>query len=121
MLNLLSNDEVIEINQDPLGKAARLMSDENGLQIWLKPLEDGSYSVGLFNTAAFGKTPESYFNWGNEKPTRFTFDFQKIGLQGKFKLRDLWRQKDLGTFNGSFQTAINHHGVVMLRLIPIIK
>jgi alpha-galactosidase len=115
-LNLLTNDEIIEINQDPLGKAARLMADENGVQIWLKPLEDGSYAVGLFNTAAFGKTPESYFHWGNEKPASFTFDFQKIGLRGKFKLRDVWRQKDLGTFNDSFKTSINHHGVVMLRM-----
>ena len=92
------------------------MADENGVQMWLKPLEDGSHVVGLFNTAAFGKTPESYFHWGNEKPVSFTFDFQKIGLRGKFKLRDLWRQKDLGTFKDSFQTDINHHGVVMLRM-----
>ncbi|QDK80610.1 alpha-galactosidase [Spirosoma sp. KCTC 42546] len=116
-LNLLANDEVIEINQDPLGKAARLVRDEDGVQIWLKPLEDGSYAVGLFNTADFGKTPQSYFHWGTEVPKSFTFDFAKIGLKGNYKLRDVWRQKDLGTFNGSFKTDIRHHGVVMLKLV----
>lgn len=116
-LNLLTNDEVIEINQDPLGKPGRLILDENGVQIWVKPLEDGSYAVGLFNTADFGKTPQTYFNWGTETAKSFTFDFAKAGLTGKYKLRDVWRQKDLGTFTGSFKTAIRHHGVVMLRLV----
>lgn len=117
-LNLLSNDEVIEINQDPLGKGGRLLLEENGIQVWVKPLEDGSSAVGLFNTGNYGKTPESYFNWGNETAKPFIFDFAKVGLQGKFNLRDVWRQKNLGTFNGSFSTEIRHHGVVMLRMFP---
>ncbi len=116
-LNLLTNDEVIEINQDPLGKSARLVSDENGVQIWVKPLEDGSYAVGLFNVGDFGKTPESYFRWGDETPKPFIFDFNKMGLKGNFKLRDVWRQKDLGTFKDVFKTDIRHHGVVMLRMV----
>ncbi len=118
-LNLLTNDEVIEINQDPLGKSARLLSHEDGVQIWVKPLADGSYSVGLFNIANFGKTPETYFRWGDEIAKNYTFDFTKIGLKGKFKLHDVWRQKDLGTFNGSFNTEIRHHGVVMLRMFSV--
>ncbi|MGV3560990.1 NPCBM/NEW2 domain-containing protein [Larkinella arboricola] len=118
-LNLLTNDEVIAINQDPLGKSARLLVEENGVQIWVKPLEEGSFAVGLFNVADFGKTPQSYFRWGNEKPRDYSLDLAKIGLTGKYKLRDVWRQKDLGVFTGSFQTAIRHHGVVMLKVIPV--
>lgn len=117
-LNLLINDEVMEINQDPLGKPAKLILEENGVQIWVKPLEDGSYAIGLFNVADYGETPESYFRWGDEKPDFFTFDFTKIGLKGKFKLRDMWQQKDLGNFKDSFTTDIRHHGVVMLRMFP---
>ncbi len=117
-LNLLTNDEIIEVNQDPLGKPARMMADEKGVQIWVKPLEDGSYGVGIFNTADFGKTPQSYFRWGNEQSRQFIFDFAKSGLMGKYKIRDLWRQRDLGEFSGSIKTEINHHGVVMLRLFP---
>ncbi|MEZ0484651.1 NPCBM/NEW2 domain-containing protein [Fibrella aquatica] len=117
-LNLLTNDEVIEIDQDPLGKSARLVVNENGMQIWLKPLADGSYAVGLFNVGDFGKTPASYFRWGDEKPKSFTFDFKNVGLTGKYRLRDVWRQQDLGIFTGSFKTDIRYHGVVMLRAFP---
>ncbi|MEI6275598.1 MAG: NPCBM/NEW2 domain-containing protein [Prolixibacteraceae bacterium] len=118
-LNLLTNDEVIEINQDPLGKPARLLAEEHGVQIWVKPMQDGSFAVGLFNTADFGKTPPSYFRWGDEQQKKFSFDFEKVGLKGKYKIRDLWRQKDLGNFDGSFNTEIGHHGVVLVRLDKI--
>jgi alpha-galactosidase len=118
-LNLLTNDEVIEINQDPLGKPARLVADEQGVQTWLKPMEDGSYAVGLFNIDGFGNTAESYFRWGDEPLKSFEFDFAKIGLNGKWRIRDVWKQKDDGVFTGSIKTAIRHHGVVMLRLFPV--
>ncbi len=117
-LNLLTNDEVIEVNQDPLGKPARLVADEDGIQVWLKPLADGSYAVGLFNIAHFGKTPESYFRWGDEKSANFALNFYKIDLKGNFRIRDIWQQKDLGKFKGSFKTNIRHHGVIMLRMFP---
>ena len=120
-LNLLTNDEVIEVDQDPLGKSARLVADENGIQIWVKPLEDGSYCVGLFNTADYGKTPQSCFRWGNEPIKKFTFDFEKAGLKGKWLLRDLWRQKELGVFEGSFPTDIPHHGVILVRMTQKLK
>jgi alpha-galactosidase len=120
-LNLLSNDEVIAVYQDPLGKPARLWSDEDGVQIWVKPMEDGSYAVGLFDTDGYGTTPQSYFRWGNEKPKPFVFDFAKVVIEGKWKLRDLWRQKDLGTFSKEFKTDIRFHGVVLLRMFPVGK
>ncbi|MCW3081131.1 NPCBM/NEW2 domain-containing protein [Segetibacter sp.] len=118
-LNLLTNDEVIAVNQDPLGKAGRLMYEENGVQVWLKQLEDGAYAAGLFNIDEYGKTPQSYFRWGDEPKRSFVFDFAKAGLKGNMKLRDVWRQKDLGDFKGSFKTSISHHGVVMLKLFPV--
>ncbi len=117
-LGLLTNDEVIAVNQDPLGKSARLVADENGVQIWVKLLQDGSYAVGLFNTDAYGVTPQSYFRWGDEGARSFTFDFAKAGLKKtKWKVRDIWRQKDLGELNGSLNTKIGYHGVVMLRMV----
>ena len=115
-LNLLTNDEVIAVDQDPLGKPGRLMNEEDGVQTWVKQLEDGSYAVGLFNTDGFGKTPQSYFRWGDEKGKPYVFDFAKLGLKGKWKIRDIWKQKDLGTFSGSFTTSIHYHGVVMIRM-----
>ncbi|MCP1382393.1 NPCBM/NEW2 domain-containing protein [Runella salmonicolor] len=117
-LNLLTNDEVIEIDQDPLGKSARLVWNKDGIQIWLKPLEDGSYAVGLFNVGDFGKTPESYFRWGDETSKSFTFDFAKVGLKENYRLRDVWQQKELGSFKEAFKTNIRHHGVILLRMFP---
>ena len=115
-LNLLTNDEVIAVNQDPLGKPARLVKEINGIQIWLKQLLDGSVAVGLFNTGGYGTNPASYFNWGNETAASFNFDFSSIGLNGKYTVRDLWQQKNIGVFNGSMKTTINHHGVQMFQL-----
>jgi alpha-galactosidase len=120
-LNLLTNDEVIEIDQDPLGRSGRLVSEENDVQVWLKPLEDGSYAIGMFNINGYQKTPQSYFSWGDEQPKPYDLDLTKIGLNGKWKLRDVWRQKDIGDFSGKFTTSIRHHGVVMLRLYPVKK
>ncbi|MCF8215077.1 MAG: NPCBM/NEW2 domain-containing protein [Chitinophagaceae bacterium] len=115
-LNLLSNDEIIAINQDPLGKAARLVLEKDGFQVWKRELENGDYAVGIFNIAGYGKTPQSYFRWGNEQPKTFALNFNEIGLLGNFKIRDVWRQKDLGVFKGKITTSIPHHGVVMFRL-----
>lgn len=115
-LKLFSNSEVIDINQDPLGKAAALVYEENGIQVWLKLLNDGNYAVGLFNTGNFGATPSSWFRWGDEKPVSFHPDFTKIGLPGKWLLRDVWRQKDLGVYESGFKTEIPFHGVVFLRI-----
>jgi len=115
-LNLLTNDEVITIDQDPLGKSARLVSEENDVQVWLKPLEDGSYAIGMFNINGYQKTPQSYFRWGDEKVKSYELDLNKLGLKGKYAIRDVWRQKDLGQFSGTFKTEIRHHGVVMIRV-----
>ena len=117
-LNLLTNDEVIAIDQDPLGKSARLIEDKDGIQIWAKQLQDGSYAVGLFNVGDFGKTPESYFRWGDETAKKYTLDLTKISSSRRYTLRDVWRQKDLGIFTGIFSTEIRHHGVVLLRMFP---
>ena len=66
----------------------------------------------------FGKTPESYFGSGEENSKQYLFDFEKVGLKGSWNLRDVWRQKDLGEFEGTFTTEIPFHGVVMLRMFP---
>jgi alpha-galactosidase len=115
-LNLLTNDEVIAINQDPLGAPARLVKEINGVQIWRKQMQDGSTIIGLFNTGGYGTNPTSYFRWGDEKALPFDFDFATLGLVGKYEIRDVWRQKSLGKYESNFKTTINHHGVVLLQL-----
>jgi alpha-galactosidase len=88
----------------------------NGVQIWKKQMQDGSTIIGLFNTGGYGTYPASYFKWGDEKALPFTFDFASLGLAGMYEIRDVWRQKSLGKYEGNYKTTINHHGVVMLQL-----
>lgn len=115
-LNLLTNDEVIEINQDPLGKPADKIKTVNGVQVWLKKLSNGDYALGLFNVANWGQTPDSFFRWGDEQAINFKLDLSELGLSGTYAFRDVWRQKELikGT---SWSGQIPHHGVKFFRLM----
>ncbi len=101
-LNLLTNDEVIALNQDPLGKQAIQKYDKDGIQIWIKDLEDGSKAVGIFNLGTAAQ--------------KFSFNFSDFNLPSRLMVRDLWRQKDLGSFGGKFETAIASHGVTLIKL-----
>jgi alpha-galactosidase len=106
-MNLLTNDEVLEVNQDPLGKQAVRVLQDGTREVWCKDMEDGSLAVGLFNR--------------DEIPQTVTADWSDLGVSGKVRVRDLWRQKDLGDFDGSFGAEIPRHGVVLIRLFPDAK
>ncbi|MBI9016930.1 MAG: putative Ig domain-containing protein [Phycisphaerae bacterium] len=101
-LNLLTNDEVLQVNQDPLGIQARRVKTIGQLEIWAKAMEDGSQAVGLFNRS--------------DAKAAIEVDFANLELHGKQKVRDLWRQKDLGTFQNSFTGQVNSHGVLLLNI-----
>jgi alpha-galactosidase len=103
-LNLLTNDEVLEVNQDPLGRQAARVAQDGQLEVWAKDLEDGSKAVGLFNR-------------GDEETT-VTAKWSDLGLTGKQAVRDLWRQQDLGASDGQFQAPVPRHGVVLVKVTP---
>ncbi|MDP4204532.1 MAG: NPCBM/NEW2 domain-containing protein [Bacteroidota bacterium] len=117
-INLLTNDEVIGINQDPLGKQARRLSKDNDIEIWVKDLEDGSKAVGLFYIAE-SKKAENSFVW-EKNPVKSTakikVTWSDLGISGKHIVRDLWRQKDLGKYAGKFEIEVPYHGVVLLKI-----
>jgi alpha-galactosidase len=106
-LNLLTNDEVLDVDQDPLGYQARLVSrpQQGQTEIWIKEMEDGSKVAGLFNLA------------GQESRVRLAWT--QAGVSGPQKVRDLWRQKDLGVFARAYETAVPAHGVVLVRLSSV--
>lgn len=119
-LNLLSNDEVLAVDQDPLGKQASRILDADGKQIWIKDLEDGSKAVGLFNTDNNKKTPSDYFSPGNSNIKELIiFKASDIRISGKFRVRDLWRQKNLGIYSNEFSIKVPYHGVKLLKITPI--
>ena len=101
-LNLLTNDEVIAVDQDSLGKPGRRISKVDDLEIWAKEMEDGSRAVGLFNRGEFEQT--------------VTARWSDLAITGKRSVRDLWRQKDLGEFEDKFEIKVGRHGVVLVRL-----
>jgi alpha-galactosidase len=107
-LNLLTNDEVIEVNQDPLGKQATCLQTIGEVRIYKKDLEDGSWAVG-------------FCNFGNDISTLSYADFSKIGINGTCTVRDLWRQKNLTTIDtkvAQLPLTIPAHGVLLYRFIP---
>jgi len=106
-LNLLTNDEVIEINQDPLGKQATCLQTIGELRIYVKELEDGSCAVG-------------FCNLGSDIVDISYKDFEKIGLNGKFNVRDVWRQKDISTIEtktNQLALKVPVHGVLLYKFI----
>jgi alpha-galactosidase len=101
-LGLLSNDEVIGVNQDPLGRQARRVAARGDAEVWAKEMEDGSRAVGLFNRGEIeGAVAVA---WGD------------LGLEGPQRVRDLWRQKDLGVFEDRFAADVARHGAVLVRV-----
>jgi alpha-galactosidase len=102
-LSLLTNDEVLAVSQDPLGKQAGRIVQQVDSEVWAKKMEDGSYAVGLFNKG----------RWREDVMIRWT----ELGLKkGSHAVRDLWRQKDLGSFDGGFTATVAKHGVVLIRV-----
>ncbi len=100
---LLMNDDVIEIDQDALGKPARRAFQDGTAEVWARPLADGAYAVALFNR-------------GSERATVRTEWKRDLGFSGSPKVRDLWRRKNRGRQKDGFGAAIPAHGALLLRV-----
>jgi alpha-galactosidase len=117
-LAVLTNDEVLAVSQDPLGKPAGRIATVSGTlrvpmggrqtesarqtEVWARPLADGTLAVGLFNR---GSAPASVkARWA---------DLKVIGPQ---PVRDLWQQKDAGTFSDAFTATVPSHGTVLVKI-----
>ncbi len=103
-LNLLTNDEVLEVNQDPLGEQAAQVVNDGRRQVWAKRMEDGSRAIGLFNLS--------------DTPDTVAITWARLGLEGPQRVRDLWRQQDLGIKPEGLEREIPRHGTVMIRVWP---
>lgn len=101
-LSLLTNDEVIAVDQDVLGRQAVRIRTIGAVEFWEKPLEGGARAIAIFNrgdnivSAALSELP----------------------LSGSWIMRDLWEHKDLGTFKNSSKLTVPAHGVKMMKLTP---
>jgi alpha-galactosidase len=100
--NLLGNREVMGVNQDELGKAASRRMSDGWVEVWARPLSDGTTAVGLFN-----RGPEA---------APVTATFADLGIIGTQPVRDLWLQKDLGRVSVKFTATVPRHGVVFVKI-----
>jgi alpha-galactosidase len=102
-VNVLCNSEVIDIDQDKMGRQAKVIRKSEQELILAKPLEDGSVAVGLFNLS--------------EGPLTISIDWKDVAKSGKLAVRDVWRQHTIGSFAEGFKSQVAAHDVVLLRLI----
>lgn len=101
-LDILTNDEVIAVNQDPLGKPAnRIKKNPEKTEIWVKELSDGSKGVGLFNRG--------------EHPSQVMVNLQELGLKSPCTARDLWAKKNLETLKNDYSCTLPPHGSQLLK------
>jgi alpha-galactosidase len=104
--DILTNKEVIAVDQDPLGLQGRRVRDDGDLEVWAKQMVDGSRAVALLNRG------------GTEK--RITVNWTDLGYPAhvQARVRDLWAGRDHGIAKESFSASVPSHGVVMLKIKP---
>ena len=103
---ILTNREVIAIDQDALGLQGRRVKREGDREVWMKQLADGGRAVVLLNRGA--KAAELSLSWTD------------LGYPPHLsaRVRDLWTGKDLGQLSGNFSSEVPSHGVVMITVKP---
>ena len=103
---ILTNKEVIAVDQDALGRQGRRVWKNGDLEVWAKQLQDGSRAVVLLNRGASQQT--------------VTATWEQIGYPDHLtaSVRDLWAHKDLGKFTGKFSAPVESHGVVVVTVKP---
>jgi alpha-galactosidase len=110
-LSIISNDEVLALDQDPLVKPATRVSQHGSpsarTETWVRELKEGCRAAGLFNRS--------------ENATSVTLNWDEAALSGKWIARDLWQQKDLGKYDTKMTVQVPAHGAILLKLTPASK
>jgi alpha-galactosidase len=100
--DILMNREVVAIDQDVKGVQGTRVAKNGDLEVWEKPLADGSHAVGLFN---LGKDSGVV-----------TANFSDLKLSGSHAVRDLWAHADKGKVKDKFEATVPSHGVVLVKI-----
>jgi len=103
-LAILTNPEVLEVDQDPLGRAARRVRVDGRTEVWARPLADGSVAVGLFNRGI--------------QAADVTMRWTDLGLHGPQRVRDLWTRSEVGVHAEGYTVNVARHGAAMIRTWP---
>jgi alpha-galactosidase len=100
--DILTNKEVLAIDQDKLGEQGRLVSKDGGGEVWSKSLENGDVALAFFNRSDSMVELKAYW--------------ELLGLKGKHKVRDLWIHTDIGSFRDYYSLDVASHSVILLRV-----
>ncbi len=100
--DLLTNPEVVEIDQDALGRAATPVKREGTTEVWTRPLAGGATAVGLFNRGLSG--------------TRVSVSARELGVSPGSGLRNVWTRKDEGRIGATLARAVPAHGALLFRI-----
>ncbi len=101
-LAILTNPEVIAVDQDHEGIQGHRVSQVGPVEVWAKPLSGGRMAVGLFNSG--------------ESPLPASANFSAVGFSQAVRVRNLWKRKELGVFEKSFKAMVPKHGVLMIEI-----
>ncbi len=101
---ILMNEELIAIDQDPLGRQAARITKDARTEVWARPLTDGTWAVGLFNRG--------------DIPRTLAVGFEALGLEreAQCRVKDCWAGEDLGRFTSAFTSPVDPHGSMILRI-----
>lgn len=113
-LAILTNKELIVINQDKLGIQGFKYSAEDGLEVWVKPLSDGNWAITFLNRSE--ATKKINFDWKKHTIKDTDFNLEANLETTVYKIKDLWKDKIIGTTKKAFQAEIASHDVITLKL-----
>ena len=102
ILEILTNREVIAVDQDKDGKQGRRIAKSGDQEVWVRPLSGGAHAIGLFNRG--------------DAPAKITAKWSDLGLKAHAHARDLWAHSDLKLDGAEYSVTVPAHGVVMLRI-----
>jgi len=105
-MKILTNKEVLDIDQDKLGISATRWMKYKDFEVWFKPLSDGNYAYCIINRS--------------NQPVTINQDLKatikQYKIDGSYRVRDLWKHKDIGSTKDNMVTTIAGHDVLMLKL-----
>ncbi len=116
-LDILTNRDAIAVDQDSLGIEGFKYADSDSLEVWLKPLVKGDWAVCFLNRSS--KKKKIDFNWRNKIITDSLSHRQLNAKVNRYKLKNLWTKKNIGTTRRALKASVDSHDVLMLRLHKI--
>ncbi|WP_371417451.1 glycoside hydrolase family 27 protein [Granulicella sp. S190] len=103
--SILTNSEVLAIDQDPLGHQAERIFAEGPIEIWSRPLKGGATALAIFN-----------FSDSTSDLHGITLHLAEAGIKGSPKAHEIWSAKDLGPITDNTRFTLPGHSTILLKL-----